>query len=257
MSWCRPTSITFSIDDEIEKLLQNKLIRRCDYGEGEISSPIFLKNKTDSSFRLIFNLKSLNKNTEKQYFKMETITSILTLVIPIMYFTKIDLKDAYYTIPIFEDNKKYLKFANKDYLYKFTCLPNGCHGQGKLTKALKPSLSKIRLNKIAIVAYIDECLNMDKRERACSKNTKIIFNTFQNLGFTVYPEPKFSFYPTQQIEFLRFEINPVSMAITLTNAKKENLKLFCTNILNSRTPKSKNSCKLFRENNKHFPGRKI
>ena len=26
------------------------------------------------------------------------------------------------------------------------------------------------------------------------------------------------------------------MTITLTNAKKENLKLFCTNILNSRTP---------------------
>ena len=32
-------------------------------------------------------------------------------------------------------------------------------------------------------------------------------------------------------------MNSVSMKITLTNAKSETLKLFCTNILNSRTPK--------------------
>ena len=42
---------------------------------------------------------------------------------------------------------------------------------------------------------------MDKSEIACWENTKTIFNTFQNLGFTVQPEPKSSFYPTQQIEF--------------------------------------------------------
>ena len=77
---------------------------------------------------------------------------------------------------------------------------------------------------------------MDKRERACWENTKTIANTFLNLGFTVHPEPKSSFYPTQQIEFLGFEINSVSMTIFLTNAKKENLKLFCINILNSRIP---------------------
>ena len=35
---------------------------------------------------------------------------------------------------------------------------------------------------------------------------------------------------TQQIEFFGFEINSVFTTITLTNAKTENLKLFCTNI---------------------------
>ena len=36
---------------------------RCE--EGGIISPIFLKKITDGSFRLILNLKSLNKNIEK------------------------------------------------------------------------------------------------------------------------------------------------------------------------------------------------
>ena len=78
---------------------------------------------------------------------------------------------------------------------------------------------------------------MDKKERACWENTKTIVNTLQNLGLTVHPEPKSSFYPTQQIEFLGFEINSVSTTITLTNTKKENLKLFYTNFLNIRSPK--------------------
>ena len=74
------------------------MITRCDHEEGEIYLPIFLKKKTDGSFRLILNLKSLNKNIEKQHFKMETITSVLKLVTSNLCFTKIGLKDAYYTI---------------------------------------------------------------------------------------------------------------------------------------------------------------
>ena len=157
---------------------------------------------------------------------METITSILKLVTPNMYFTKIDLKD--YTVPILDEHQKYLNLLTK------ICLPNGyCHGPQKLTKALKPPLSKVRLDKVTIATYLD----MDKRKRKCWENTKTIVNTFQNLGFTVYPERKSYFYPIQKVEFLGSEINSVSMTITLTNAKTENLKLFCTNILNSRTPK--------------------
>ena len=42
---------------------------------------------------------------------METITSILKLVTPNMYFTKIDLKD--YIIPILEEHQKYLNLLTK------------------------------------------------------------------------------------------------------------------------------------------------
>ena len=82
-------------DDEIEKFLQKNLIARCDHEEMEIISPIFLKKKPDGLFRLILNLKNVNKNIEKQHCKMETITSILKLVISNIYFTKTDLKHGY------------------------------------------------------------------------------------------------------------------------------------------------------------------
>ena len=45
---------------------------------------------------------------------METITSILKLVTRLTYFTKIDLKDAYYTISVSPSHQKYV--SSHDYL---------------------------------------------------------------------------------------------------------------------------------------------
>ena len=58
-------------------------------------------------------MKSFNRNIDKQHFKMEIITSILKLVTTNIYFTKADLKDAYYTIPILEEHQKYLNLLTK------------------------------------------------------------------------------------------------------------------------------------------------
>ena len=47
------------------------------------------------------------------------------------------------------------------------------------------------------------------------------------------------------------------MAITLTNAKKENLKLFCINILNRRTPKTRTVPSLLGKITSTFPAAKF
>ena len=56
--------------------------------------------------------------------------------------TKVDIKDAYYSVPINVMHQKFLKCAYGGKLYQFTCLPNGlCSGPRKFTKLLKPSLA--------------------------------------------------------------------------------------------------------------------
>ena len=57
----------------------------------------------------------------------------------------IDLKDAYYSVPIHKDYQKYLKFQWRGKLYHYTCFPNGlaiC--PRKFTKLLKPVFSNLR-----------------------------------------------------------------------------------------------------------------
>ena len=59
---------------------------------------------------MILNLKNLNQDIECHHFKMDTLLTALTLITPGCYMASIDLKDAYYSVPIDEQNKKSLCF---------------------------------------------------------------------------------------------------------------------------------------------------
>ena len=58
---------------------------------------------------------------------------------------------------------------------------------------------------------------MNRSSHECLRNTKQIIQIFQNIGFTVHPEPKSLFHPSQMIKFLVFILNSVTMTTTLTN----------------------------------------
>ena len=47
-------------------------------------------------------------------------------------YTKLDIKDAYYSVPVFEDHQSLLKFQYIHSLFKFNALPYGYTGQGNL-----------------------------------------------------------------------------------------------------------------------------
>ena len=68
----------------------------CEHEPVDYISPIFLKEKTDGTQRLIVNLKNLSKYLEYKDFKMQTFQAILTLIRPNFYMTTIDSKDTYY-----------------------------------------------------------------------------------------------------------------------------------------------------------------
>ena len=98
------------VDLEIEKLLNKDVIVPCACEEGEFVSSIFTRPKKDGTLRMILNLKSLNKFVTYHHFKMDTIWTAIRLMTPGCYMASIDLKDAYYSVPIHTDFQKYVKF---------------------------------------------------------------------------------------------------------------------------------------------------
>ena len=58
---------------------------------------------------------------------METLRSIINLIERIRncYMASLNLKDAYYSVQISLEERKFLRFCWKGVLYQFTCLPNG------------------------------------------------------------------------------------------------------------------------------------
>ena len=113
------------IDRQIEKFLQTGVIEKTTHCEGEYISNIFIQPKKDGSYRLILNLKYLNQFVQYHHFKMENLKSAITLMSPNCYMASIDLKDAYYSVSIDTNHRKYLHFKWKNQLFQFTCLPNG------------------------------------------------------------------------------------------------------------------------------------
>ena len=78
--------------------------------EDGFMSSIFTREKRDGSYRMILNLKQLNKHIEYEHFIMESVQSVLNIIRPNCWMASVDLKDAFYTVPIQPDHQKFLKF---------------------------------------------------------------------------------------------------------------------------------------------------
>ena len=220
------------IDNEIQKFLKKGIIRPTMPTSGDIISPIFVTPKKDGSHRVIFSLKKLNESVSYHHFKLDTLQTAVQLVTPGCFMTSIDLKDAYYSIPISEDHQKYLKFYWRDKLYTFTCLPMGLSSSPRIfTKVLKPLFSHLRSKFGDIcLSYIDDSLYIGEFAVHCAETTLHAVDLFSRLGLKINPE-KSVIVPSQTIEFLGFVIDSVRMTVTLTARKMGKIKSLCLSFL--------------------------
>lgn len=73
-------------------------------------SNIFLVDKTDGGKRPVINLREFNEWLVYCYFKMEGIHLLRDVLLPSDWMVRLDLKDAYLTIPIFPPHRRFLQF---------------------------------------------------------------------------------------------------------------------------------------------------
>ncbi len=222
-----PREIRFSADElaflrsELVTLLDKKVIRVVEHEDGEFISNVFLRQKKDKNkFRMILNLKELNKQTDKRHFKMDTLMSTLALITPGCEMLSIDFQDAYYSCAMNVAHRKYLRFQVDGVLYEFTCLPNGLSaGPRFFTKLLKIPLSHLRREHgMVISGYLDDQIIVSDSYWESIRDGRIAAELFQSLGFMINVE-KSVMEPTRVIEHLGFVIDSEHMTVSLTVEK--------------------------------------
>ena len=196
-------------------------------GEG-FTSPVFLVPKSDGSWRLVFNLKSLNTHVVTRHFKMESVRSVKGLMQEGDWLIKLDLKDAYLSIPVCLSHQQYLKFTWQGQQWKLTSLPFGLSSAPcTFTKLMKPVVSALRKLGTRLVLYLDDMLIM-----AQSKVQQLasVLKLLVGLGFIVNTK-KSVLSPMQEVEFLGFLLNSNHMTVSLPPQKIHSIQRLARKML--------------------------
>lgn len=93
--------------------------------DGSFVSNVFIRPKPNNKFRLIIDLSPLNEYVLKEHFKMDNLNSAIDLLSSGAFLASIDLRDAYYTLPIAEQFKPYMCFQWDSGVYMFHVMPFG------------------------------------------------------------------------------------------------------------------------------------
>lgn len=75
-------------------------------------STIFPREKKEGTHKFILNLKQFNEVVNHIHFKMDTLKSAIHLMEQDCWFPSTDFKDAFYSIPMAHEDRKYLRFWN-------------------------------------------------------------------------------------------------------------------------------------------------
>ena len=102
-------------------------------------------------------------------------------------------------------------------------------------------------------AYIGDKYLQGQTYKECVHNVIVSVTRIDSLGLVAHPE-KSMFNPSQQLEFLRFILNSVSMTIWLTPEKAAGLKMACHALLTNPSPTIRELARVVGKIVSSFPG---
>ncbi|XP_036007387.1 uncharacterized protein LOC118567149 [Fundulus heteroclitus] len=160
--------------------------------------------------------RALNKHLRKYKFKMLTHASLLRFLRPGDWFTSINLKDAYFHIPIYPPHRKYLRFAFRGNSYEYLVLPFGLSLSPRVfVKCTETAVGPLRRRGIRVATYIDDWLIASSSHQEATQHTAVIKQHLMDLGFKINPE-KSSLLPSQRTSFIGLSLNSIHATESLT-----------------------------------------
>ena len=192
------------VKKEIQELLEKQAIERVpvsQVGSGYYST-FFMVPKKDGGFRPILNLKSLNTHLKVPHFKMETFRTIRLALKVGDWAITLDLRDAYFHVPIFPSHRRFLRFVYKNTHYQFQALPFGIAVAPRIfTKILTALAGFFRNRQIHIYMYLDDWIVRNQEREVLYEQRELILVTLDMVGL-ILNKKKSDLVPTQSVSYL-------------------------------------------------------
>ena len=166
---------------------------------------------------------------------MESIQSLKDVILPGDYLAKIDLKDAYLSVPMDAQSHPYLRFLWREDIFEFMSLPFGLAPALLIfTKLLKPVAVFLRSQGVRLIIYLDNILLMASTPTLLRSYISLTSHVLTHLGF-ILNQPKCVLAPRQLLDFLGFLIDSTTMTIALPQSKVEKIRKECWHMRNQQT----------------------
>lgn len=201
-----PIALKEEVENQIEDLLQNGIIRR---SRSPYNSPVWIvPKKTDASgkkkFRLVIDYRKLNSITVADRYPIPEINDVLSNLGKNNWFTVIDLKSGFHQIPLKESDMEKTAFSINHGKYEFTRLPFGLKNAPSIFQRALDDILRDYIGKICYV-YIDDIIIFSQDEATHVENISKVFQTLNDAHMKVQLD-KCEFFK-QETEFLGFIIS--------------------------------------------------
>uniref|UniRef100_UPI003AAB97E8 uncharacterized protein n=1 Tax=Centroberyx gerrardi TaxID=166262 RepID=UPI003AAB97E8 len=215
-----------ALSAEIKELLGKGAITTVPPEEVEkgFYSRYFLVPKKTGGVRPILDLRSLNNCIVERPFHMLTTKHLLECVQPGDWLTTIDLKDAYFHVPILPKHRKFLRFAFQGTAYEYQRIAFGYSlAPRTFSKCVETALEPLRRRGLRILFYLDDLILMAPTEELAMSHTAQLVRHISLLGFAINWK-KSSPTPSQQAVYLGIQLDSSIMRAKLTELRQDAIR---------------------------------
>ncbi|XP_041477327.1 uncharacterized protein LOC121425366 [Lytechinus variegatus] len=174
------------IESEIGALLEKEAIERVTDSPHLCLSSIFVVPKRLGKLRMILNMKMINEFIQPDHFRMETLASILPSLKALDWAASLDLRDAYFHIPIHPASRDLLGFRFKETAYRYRAMPFGLRLAPRVfTRVVTAVAAHLRKQGLRLFVYLDDWLLVADSEAKLLSHLSLLLRVTQKLGFIV------------------------------------------------------------------------
>ena len=196
-----------ALRQEVEAMLAKGALEIArDPGPG-FYSRLFLVEKATGSWRPVIDLSHLNDFVQLTPFKMETVASVLLSVREGDFLASLDLKDAYFQIPIHGSSRKLLRFMSEGTVYQFKALCFGLSTAPQVfTRVFAAVSAWAHARGIRLLRYLDDWLVLSSSEKKAKESIRELLSLCRTLGIVIN-EKKSDLVPSQSAKYLGMTID--------------------------------------------------
>jgi hypothetical protein len=188
-----------------------------------VLSSIYTVPKKNGKRRPVLNLRWINQHLPRQHFKMSTMRDVKAAISPNCYLASLDLTDCFWGLPVAPEDQRFLSFQWRGTNYSFRCLPFGLSlSPYFITKLYRSMVARLQEEGHHVIIYLDDLLIVGDSKASCARSVSRARELLTELGAKIN-FAKSSLEPSQQLEYLGFQIDSTQMTLTAPARKISNL----------------------------------